>query len=81
MILETLRISAIPSYLPGAGNYEGEIVYRSERGKIQLNLTHDQVARILPVVADALVESSKEVAYNLTASVITVGLALEVHHD
>jgi hypothetical protein len=81
MILDTLRISVIPSYFPGAGNYEGEIIYQSKKGRIQLNLTHDQVARILPVVADALVESSKEVAYNLTASVITVGLDLEAPHD
>ena len=50
--------------------YEGEIEYAGSAGKVTINLT-DQVSRkILAVVADQLVESSKQVAHNLTAEVI-----------
>jgi hypothetical protein len=82
MKLQNLRISEIPSYMLEAGNYEGEITYANEKGKIQLNLSSEQVARILPILADALIESSKEVANNLTAAVIEQSAKLlEISHD
>lgn len=50
--------------------YVGTVEYTNQSGEISLNLTGELTDRILEVVADALVESSKEVAATLTTACI-----------
>lgn len=52
----------------------GSIKYRDATGDITIKLTQEHIARILPIVADALVAVSKELADNLKSSVITQAL-------
>jgi hypothetical protein len=74
LVLEELRIT----HHSWEKELKGAIKYRSEEGEITIKLTAEHIARILPVVADALVATSKEVAENLKAAVITQALpALE----
>lgn len=53
------------------GEYKGELKYKGTFGEIQLHLDAGLSKAILAVVADQLVESSKTLAQNLTAEVIT----------
>lgn len=50
--------------------YEGEIEFVNEHGSIKLNLNHETSLKLLGVVAESLVESSKELATMLTTAVI-----------
>lgn len=69
MRLEQLTITRV---MWGAreGQYEGKIKYTNEYGSIDLALTHDVSMKLLGIVADSMIESSKQIARELTASVI-----------
>lgn len=70
MILDELRISKRHSWENNPMEYRGVIKYEGERGTIEINLNHATSMRLLAVVADSMVESSKELANNLTRDVI-----------
>lgn len=69
MKLESLRIR---ENYGNRDQYVGEIEIKGEAGKLALVLNHEQCRKLLDVVADAMVETAKAVAMNLTAECITV---------
>lgn len=52
----------------------GDIEFETPQGKIELNLTDEDVAEILKYCASAIVEASKRVADSLTAEIINANL-------
>jgi hypothetical protein len=49
---------------------KGEITYQGENGSIKVLLNPDHCAKILSIVADAMVKTSQDIANNLTAEII-----------
>lgn len=70
MILEELRITKRPSWESKKLEYKGAIKYENAHGHIELHLNHETSLKVLAVVADAMVASSKELAAQLTRDVI-----------
>lgn len=70
MELESLEIRQIPSYMPRAGEYEGRIAYKGKQGKVEVNLNAELSRQILQVCAANMVETSKEIAHNLTVETL-----------
>jgi len=70
MKLKRLTIGLKNSWDKDCNTYEGEIEFFNGHGGIKINLTEDQIAGILPVVADNLVTATKEATEAMTASVI-----------
>lgn len=70
MKMKELHIEEIPSYVDSSGNYRGKIKFSGNNGVVEIHLNHERIKKILAVVADALVETSKDVAENLTAEII-----------
>lgn len=54
----------------GESQYVGEVEFSGPQGAIRLNLNETLSKRVLDVVGDVLVETSKECAVNLTAAII-----------
>ena len=50
--------------------YEGEIKYSGDHGDVSIHLNHETSLKVLAVVADQLVESSKELAQDLTREIV-----------
>lgn len=48
----------------------GEIEFKSEHGKISLNLSEEAAQKILAFVAEGMVQASQQIATKLTAQVI-----------
>ena len=71
MILETLTIHGPQSWERQDVGYRGTIRFRSESGAIELKLNNDVSQRLLAVVADLVVESSRTLARDLTSETIT----------
>ena len=69
MKLESLSIRA-PSRFEKRVGYVGEIVFDSPLGKVQINADDTLSRRILAVCADELVQATKHVAAEMTASII-----------
>ena len=70
MPLEDLRITEI-EWGDRMGQYEARIKFSSEHGSVEAQLSPEHVSKVLNVVADALVNSARDVANNLTAEIIT----------
>lgn len=71
MKLESLQISLEPSYSEQAGQYTGKVTFENERkGVVKLSLSPELSNRILSVVADELVSTSRMLAQELTAQCI-----------
>lgn len=70
MLLEELRIIKRPSWETKGLQYKGAIKYEGSHGTIELHLNHETSLKVLAVVADAMVASSKEIANDLTRDVI-----------
>jgi hypothetical protein len=51
----------------------GEVEFKNEDGKIQINLSEAAAQKVLALVAEGLVEAAQEVATRLTAAVLTHG--------
>lgn len=70
MKLESLRIR-LQTY-PQPDHWEGTIEYKDDdcKSKIELNLTAEQIEGIFPIVADKLVEVSREAANVLRSGII-----------
>jgi preprotein translocase subunit SecD len=49
----------------------GKLVFANDSGEVSLKLSQQHCDRILAIVADGVVASAREVAENLTASIIT----------
>lgn len=55
----------------------GTIQYRDGEGsEVKIKLTAEHIRRILPIVGEALVATSKEVAQSLTVNIIDAQFAL-----
>jgi hypothetical protein len=63
--LSSLTIRAI-GWGTDKGKFRGEIEYVGEKGRVAVTISHSDWERLLPVVADAIVASSREVAESLT---------------
>ena len=57
----------------------GEIEFSGKNGKVTITLTDEKIKSVIDAVADALVESSKEVAEKLTAEIIESS-TLQIEH-
>ena len=70
MKLEMLQIEVEPSYSSNAGKYKGRVKFENKSDTITLHLNETLCQRILEVVAEQLVSTSRELASNLTAQCI-----------
>jgi hypothetical protein len=70
MKLESLNIYR--STYPKPEHWKGTIEYKDDdcKSKIELSLTSEQIEGIFPIVAEKLVEVSKEAAHLLKAEII-----------
>jgi hypothetical protein len=60
----------------------GTVEYESGTGKVEVNLTQDQLAGVLAVVASAIVAASRELASDLTQAIVSdAARALEDKSD
>ncbi len=75
MQLEKIRIERM-EYGPNKGRLEGEITFKSPVGRVQTLLNDTLCTKILYVVAENLVETTKQIADNMTAEIITQTPAL-----
>ena len=69
MKLKSLEIEEI-RWGENEGQYRANITFSSDRGSVTTHLSPREINKVLSVVADALVETSKEVAQDLTAEII-----------
>lgn len=76
MQLESLRIERM-AWGKNEGMLEGCIVFKNRNGEVKLFLNDEVSSRLLAIVADGVVESSKQIANDLTTAVITAAPALE----
>lgn len=77
MILKELKIELI-EWGQNKGQYKGEISFVSKQGEVTTYLDPEQIQKLLPVVADAVVSSAKEVANILTSQVLDQEKILKV---
>jgi hypothetical protein len=66
MILEELTIRKNKAWEANPNGYTGMVRFKNAQGAVELALNHETSRRILAVVADTVVESSREIAANLT---------------
>lgn len=69
MIFNRLKIER-ESYGEKKGQLIGSISYKGEQANIELKLNNEQIDKIFHIVADRLVEVSKEAAHELTVDII-----------
>ncbi len=70
MQLESFKIERM-TYGVNAGKLQGDITYKNSQGRVQLLLNDSVAARLLYIVAEEMVESTKSLAEQLTADIIT----------
>ena len=70
MKLERLVIEVVPSYRDNAGQYEGVLTFKDPKGEVRLPLDQKLSKRILAIVSDELVDTAKQVAFELTTNCI-----------
>ena len=70
MQLESLHIRR-ETYGENRGKLQGDIVYQSPSGKIQVLLSDELSTKLLYIVAENMVETTQQLANQLTAEVIT----------
>jgi hypothetical protein len=71
MILERVSVYRTGAFGEDLGQLKGEIKVKGRHGEISFYLDEEKAARIVAVIADQLVEATKEVAENITAEVLT----------
>lgn len=76
IVLKTLTIRDSNYYSNEPPSYTGELEFRGAVGDVKLRLNGDLSKRILAVVGDSMVESTKALATNLTAEVLSGVAAL-----
>lgn len=74
MKLESLYLS-LDKYGASQGQYTGQLTFASELGKVEIKLSPATSNKILKIVADEIVSSAREVAYDLTREVIEAVIA------
>ena len=52
------------------GDITGQVEFSGENGKLEISLNDDACRKILVAVGDALVQTSKDIAKNLTTELI-----------
>jgi hypothetical protein len=69
----TIRDSNYYSYSSGSGPvaYTGELEFRNGTGEVKLRLNEDLSKKILAVVGESMIESTRDLARSLTADVIS----------
>jgi hypothetical protein len=55
---------------PSKGQLKGFLTFENSLGEIKLTITPEQAERFIALFADALVESAKEIAQNLTSQLL-----------
>jgi hypothetical protein len=55
----------------GALSYEGKLEFTGSSGEVAINLNAELSQRVLAVVADAMTATTRELANNLTADVLS----------
>lgn len=58
------------------GQFEGDVCFTEPKGEIKIMLTQEHISGILTLCADALVQSTREVANIMTANIINATAAL-----
>jgi hypothetical protein len=77
MILQQLTISQVYKYKKDEPlRYKGAIKYAGDYGEVSVTLNDETSRRVLAVIADQLVETSREIAQDLTAEIIDTDRAL-----
>lgn len=69
MDLESLKIEK-RAWGENKGKYTGSINFYNQQGSIGLNLEPEQINKIFAICADVLIQTSKEVANDMTANII-----------
>lgn len=69
MILNKLNIE-LQQWGENKGQYKGEVSFLSKQGEVMVHLSPEHINKILPIVADAMIASTKEVANLLTGQII-----------
>lgn len=74
LILRSLQIRNRDYYSRTNNNspiqYEGQIEFAGSNGEVKINLSSDLSQKVLAVVAEAMVESTRQVAHDLTAEIL-----------
>jgi hypothetical protein len=71
MILKSLTIHRRNSWDEKCNSpLVGEIEFKSDNGKVQINLSEDAAQKILALVAEGMVQATQELATRLTAQII-----------
>lgn len=65
----------------GAGRLKGNVTFTSPLGEVKVNLNPVHTERIIQVVAEAMVQSTKEVAALMTNHVIEQATTKAIGHD
>ncbi len=76
MILKNLEIE-LNTYGKEKGKYTGRVDFQNEDSKIQLRLTPEHINKIFELCADALVQTAKDAANEMTVNIIEHKKALE----
>jgi len=72
MILEELTIRRNQNYDPNPTGYKGQIRFKGQYGAIELALNHEVSSQILAIVGANAVETTRQIAQNLSADVFNV---------
>ncbi len=76
MELESLSMRRM-TYGVNEGKLDGEIMFKNPKGKVQLMLNDETCQKLLSIVAEGMVEVTKDVASTLTADILTAAPRLE----
>jgi hypothetical protein len=76
LILRSLRIQKKDYYSrslsdSGALSYEGKVEFSGESGDVSINLNAELSQKVLAVVAEAMTETTRDLARNLTADILS----------
>lgn len=71
MILDSLTIRRNQSYDTNPAGYTGSLRLQNRYGAIELALNEQVSAKILAVIGDSAVESAKDIAQQLSATVFS----------
>lgn len=73
LVLEYLSVSLVPAWDANApARYNGLVKFKGEYGSVTLNLSDEVSRRMLAVVADQVVSTSRQVASDLTREAIKI---------
>lgn len=68
--IEEIFISKMPSYAKDAGKLKGHIRFSNSVGEIKVEINPAHCEKIISLMAEAMVDTAKEVAQMMTCEVI-----------